>query len=213
MKYLRKIVYMSIVLFLLVSLSAAQAEDFEEMTVVVPEQSIARVIEPLLPYKIDLGKELIGEFSVESIENIRIKNNRVYFSSLISGKDIKYATKVGKQVINFVVGDVNLPSNWEVVLKLDKAKNRLLVTPNLKEVKGKKEYTQGDALLNALLTAGSGIEYPVDLNDIKPIKSEFNNQLLTVNMNVSNVYARENKLYIELKPVANIKSLKRRKKK
>jgi hypothetical protein len=199
----------AIIMLLLFSSSIAGTDDLQEMTVVVPAQSIARAIEPLLPYKIDLGNNFVGSFFVKSIKDVRIKNDRILFSSLISGKDIKYATKVGKQVVNFVVGDVNLPSNWEVSFKFDKAKKKLLIIPYSQEVKDEDKFSQGDALLNALLTAFSGIEYPVDLNNLEPVQAELYNQILTVNMNVSDIYAADNKLFVEIVPIARVENLKK----
>ena len=209
MKTLFRIVFVVMVVLLLVASSIAQVDNLKEMTVVMPAQSIARTIKPLLPYKIDLGKDFVGSFFIKSIENIRIKQNKILFNSLISGKNIKYATKFGKQVINIVVGDVNLPSNWEVSFKFDKTKNKLLVVPKLEEIKNIEELSQGDGLLNTLLTAFSGVEYPIDLNKIKPIQSKFNKQLWILNMNISNVYTGKNKLFVEVKPAIQINSTKK----
>ena len=153
MKILLRVAYVAMALFLVVSPSTAQVDNLKEMTVVLPAQSIARAIKPLLPYKIDLGKDFVGSFFVKSIENIRIKKNKIFFTSLISGKNIKYATKFGKQVINIVVGDVNLPSSWEVSFKFDNTQNKLLLMPKLQEIKDMKDFSQGDGLLNSLLTA------------------------------------------------------------
>lgn len=207
MKVLNNCAFVSIISLLLVSSSTAQVNSLKEMTVVVPAQSIARVIKPLLPYKIDLGKNFLGDFWVKSIENIKINDNIISFSSLISGKDIKYATKIGKQVVNFVVGDVNLPSLWEVSLKYDKSKKKLFLKPLIKGPENKKGLSQGDALLNILLEALSGLEYPIDVNNLKPVKSEFYNQLLTINMDISDIYTGDDKLYIEIIPTAHIDSL------
>jgi len=207
MKVLKRSAFVSIILLLLVSSSTAQVDSLKEMTVVVPAESIARVIKPLLPYKLDLGKNFLGSFFVQSIENIRIEKGKILFSSLISGKDIKYATKIEKQVVNFVVGDVNLASRWEVSFKFDKINKKLLLKPDLHDSKNENEFSQGDALLHTLLTALSGIEYPIELNNLEPVKSEFYNQLLTVKMDVSNVYAVKDKLFIELIPTAEIDSV------
>jgi hypothetical protein len=204
MKILNRSVFTAIIIFLLVAPSTAQVDNLKEMTVVMPAQSIARAIKPLLPYKIDLGKDFVGSFFVKSIDNIRIKKNKIFFTSLISGKNIKYATKFGKQVINIVVGDVNLPSSWEVSFKFDKTKNRLLVMPKLEEIKDLEELSQGDGLLNSLLTAFSGVEYPIDLNNIKPVKSEFNKQLWILTMNITDVYTGKDKLFVEVKPKVKI---------
>jgi hypothetical protein len=159
-----------------------------------------------LPYKIDLGQGFVGSFFVKSIDNIRLKKNKIFFTSLISGQNIKYATKFGKQVISIVVGDVNLPSSWEVSFRVDKIKNRLLVRPELEEIKDLDELSQGDGLLNALLTAFSGVEYPIDLNNIKPVKSKFNKQLWILTMNITDVFSDKDKLFVEIKPAVQIKS-------
>ena len=207
MKVFNRSAFVAIILLLLATASTAQVDSLKEMTVVVPADSIARVIKPLLPYRIDLGKNFLGDFWVKSIENIRIKNDKIFFSSLISGKDIKYATKIGKQVVKFVVGDVDLTSRWEVSFNYDKSKKTIFIKPYLQDSKNEKEFSQGDALLNTLLTALSGIEYPVELDNLKPIKSEFYNQLLTVKMDISGIYTGDDKLFVEVIPTAHIDTL------
>jgi hypothetical protein len=178
------------------------------MTVVLPAQSLAKVITSLLPYPIDLGENFIGSFFVQSIENIRVEKDRILFSSVISGKDIKYATKIGKQVINFVVGDVNLPNQWEVLFNYDQRKKVLLVKPLVKSPTDPNGISQGDALLITLFEAFSGIEYPVELNNLKPVTSKIRKQLLTINTDIADVYGADNKLFIELVPKVQIDRLK-----
>ena len=207
MKALNKSVFVVIILLILVCSSTAQVDSLKEMTVVVPAESIARALEPLLPYKMDFGKNFIGSLFVKSIENIEIKKGKILFSCLISGKDIKYATKIGDQVINFVVGEVNLPSRWEVSFNYDKINKRLLIFPSLQGSKDEKDFSQGDALLNALLTALGGLEYPVDLSNLNPVKSKFYNQLLTLNVAIADIYAGDNRLFVELIPAVQLESL------
>jgi len=197
----------TIVLLLLVSVAAAQVDRLQEMTMVVPAQSIARTIEPLLPYKIDFGKNFVGGLYIQSIENIEIKEGKIFFSSLITGKDIKYATKVGKQTINFVVGEVNLPSRWEVSFRYDKSTGKLLIFPYLLGSKDEKEFTQGDALLNSLLIALGSVEYPFDLNNLNPVETKFYNQLVTLKVAIADIYAVDDRLFIELIPAVQLKSL------
>ena len=197
-----------ICLWLFVSSSIAQVSELQEISMVIPAQSLAKVVKPLLPYKIDLGKNFLGSFFIQSIENIKIKKDKILFTSLVSGKNIKYATKIGKQVVNFVVGDVNLPSKWEVFFNFDKRKKILLLKPIVQGPSDLDGLSQGDALLNALFEAVSGIEYPVELKDLKPIKSEFNNHFLTLNTDVADVYAANDKLFITLNPSVQIDTLK-----
>ena len=208
MKIIHRSLFVVIILLLLVSSSIAQVDSLKEMTVVVPAESIARAIKPLLPYTMDFGKNFIGSLYIKSIDNIKIKKGKILFSSLISGKDIKYATKIGKQTINFVVGEVNLPSNWEVSFNYDKSNQKLLIFPSLQGSKDEKDFSQGDALLNSLLTALGDLEYPVDLGNLNPIKSKFYNQLLTTNVAVADIYAAGDKLFVELIPSVKIDALK-----
>ena len=207
MKVIHRSIFVVIIFLSLVSASTAQVDSLKEMTVVVPADSIARAIKPLLPYKMDFGKNFIGSLYIQSIDNIKVKKGKILFSALISGKDIKYATKVGKQTLNFVVGEVNLPSRWEVSFKYDKSNKKLLVLPSLQGSKDEKEFSQGDALLNALLTALGGMEYPVDLSNPNPVKSKFFHQLLTLNVAIADIYATHDKLFVELIPAVKIESL------
>lgn len=204
MKRPYKVVFAVAAFFLLVCSSSAQSDSLKEMTVVLPAQSLAKVITSLLPYPIDLGENFIGSFFVQSIDNIRVEKDRILFSSVISGKDIKYATKIGKQVVNFVVGDVNLPNQWEVLYNYDKQKKILLVKPLVKSPTDLNRVSQGDALLITLFEAFSGIEYPVELKNFKPVTSKIHKQLLTINTDIADVYGADNKLFIELVPKVQI---------
>ena len=208
MKKLNRIAFVSFIFVLIfVSSSTAQVDGLQEMTMVIPAQSLPKVIEPLLPYKIDLGKNFLGSFYIQSIKNIRIKEDKILFSSLISGKDIKYATQIGKQVVNFVVGDVSLPNEWEVSFKFDKTNKKLLVRPKLQDLKNAEDFSQGDALLNTLLKALGAIEYPIDLKNLKPVKTELYSQLLKVNTEVADIYTGNGKLFIEIIPTVLINNL------
>ena len=101
-----------------------------------------------------------------------------------------------------------MPTDWALSFKYDKTNKRLLVFPSLKGLKDEKEFSQGDAMLNSLLTALSGVEYPIDLSDLNPVKSKILNQLLTVKMDISDVYTGDDKLFVEVIPNAHIDTLK-----
>ena len=207
MKVLNRSVFVAVIIFLLVSSSIAQGDTLKEMTIVIPAQSLARAIKPMLPYKMDFGKNFIGSLYIQSIDNIQFKKGKILFSALIIGEDIKYATKIGNQVVNFVVGEVNLPGRWELSFKYDKLNKKLLVFPSLQGSKDEKDFSQGDALLNALLTALGSVEYPFDLSNLPPVKSEFYNQLLTLTMAIADIYAADDRLFVELIPAVQVKSL------
>jgi len=195
---LPKSVVIAILFFLLFSAASAQVKNFKELTVVVPAESIAKFIQPLLPYSINIGKNFSGSFWVKSIENIKIAKDRVSFSAHIYGKDIGYSAKIGKQTASFKVGNVNLRNQWEASLRYDKSKKKLYIKPHIEGPQNKQDFSQGDILIDTLFNALGDIEYPIDVNRIKPIATELFDTELTINTDISDVYADNNKLFIEI---------------
>ena len=195
----------AILFFLLSSAAPAQVKNIKELTVVVPAESIAKFIQPLLPYSINIGKNFSGSFWVKSIENIKIAKDRVSFSAHIYGKDIGYSAKIGKQTASFKVGNVNLRNQWEASLRYDKSKKKLYIKPHVEGPQNKKDFSQGDILIDTLFNALSDIEYPIDVNRIKPITTEIYDTEVTINTDISDVYADANRLFIEVIPAAQKK--------
>jgi hypothetical protein len=207
MKKLQTIAIALILLpFLFCSIApAAQLKDIKELTVVVPEDSITKFIKPLLPYRIEIGENFSGSFWVKSIEKIRINGDGISFSAHISGKDIGYTAKIGKRTANFKVGDVNLRNHWTASLRFDKNKKKLYIKPHVEGPQDKKDFSQGDIILDTLFSALSDMEYPVDVNRIEPITAELYDTVLTIKMNISDIYAAGNKLFMEIIPTAQKK--------
>jgi hypothetical protein len=206
MKKLFLIINTISLIFLQFSTASAQAKHIEELTVVVPAESIAKFIQPLLPYRIDIGKNFSGSFWVKSIENLKINKDRISFSAHIYGEDIGYSAKIGKQTANFKVGQVNLRNHWEASLRFDKSQQELYIKPHIESLQNKKDFSQGDILLDTLFNALSDIEYPIDLTRIKPITTELYDTKLIINTRISDVYTDNNKLFVEIIPTAQKKS-------
>ena len=205
MKKLHIITTSFILFFLLFSTAFGQIKNIKELTVVVPAESIAKFIQPLLPYRIDIGKNFSGSFWVKSIENLKITKDRISFSAHIYGEDIGYSAKIGKQTANFKVGKVNLRNDWEASLRFDKSKKKLYIKPHIEGPQNKEDFSQGDILIDTLFNALSDIEYPIDVNRIEPITTEIYDTELIINTHISDVYTDDNKLFIEIIPTAQKK--------
>jgi hypothetical protein len=210
MKKLHIITTSFILFFLLFSTAFGQIKNIKELTVVVPAESIAKFIQPLLPYRIDIGKNFSGSFWVKSIENLKITKDRISFSAHIYGEDIGYSAKIGKQTANFKVGKVNLRNDWEASLRFDKSKKKLYIKPHIEGPQNKEDFSQGDILIDTLFNALSDIEYPIDVNRIEPITTEIYDTELIINTDISDVYTDSNKLFIEIIPTAQKKLMKRK---
>ena len=200
MKKISVIIITFALIFLQFSPGSAQVKNIKELTVVIPAESIAKFIQPLLPYSIDIGKNFSGSFWVKSIENIKITKNRISFSAHIYGKDIEYSAKIGKQTASFKVGNVNLRNHWEATLRYDKSQKKLYIKPHVEGPQNKDDLSQGDILIDTLFNALSDIEYPIDVDRIKPITTELYDTELVINTDISDVYTDDNKLFIEIIP-------------
>jgi len=188
----------------------AQIDTIKNLAIVVPSESISKFINDILPYKIDFGKNFSGSFWIKSIDKIKIAKDRISFSSYIYGKDMEYTAKIGNQLVSVAVGNVNLHNNWETSLRYDQPKKILFIKPHVGDLRKKKDLSQGDMLLNALLVGLSDIEYPIEINKLEPITTEFDNKILTIDMDISNIFTENNKLFIEIKPSAKINSKENR---
>jgi len=180
----------------------AQSDNTKDITVIIPTESVADIVQDLLPYQFDFGKKFSGSFRVQSIDNIRIVKDKIIFSSHIVGKNVEYVIKVVNRPIKVAVGNVKLRNNWEALLRYDTNKKILFVTPHIEGVIEKDDVSQGEMLLHALLEGLSDIEYPVKLSELKPIKAALNKRDLFINIDITNIHAENGKLFITMKPSA-----------
>ncbi len=180
----------------------AQSENTRNITIIIPTESVADFVLELLPYQIDFGKKFSGSFRVQSIDNIRIVKDKIIFSSHIVGENVEYSIKIVNRSIKVAVGNAKLRNNWEALLRYDTNKKILFVTPHIEGVIDKDDVSQGEMLLHALLEGLSDIEYPVTLNELKPIKTALNERDLFINIDITNIHAENGKLFITMKPSA-----------
>ena len=204
MKRLHMVGLAALFVFIFLTPLTAEVKNAAKMTFSIPAESIAEFIKPLLPYRIHFGDNFSGSFWIQSIQNINIMDGRIFFTTHIYGKDIEYATMLKKQKLSVVLGSVDLQNDWDVALRYDKMKKMLFIKPHIEEPANQKSLGQGDILVNALLIALSDIEYPVDINNLKPITTGFNNQVLTIKTDIYDVYTEKEKLFIEIIPSAKV---------
>lgn len=199
-------ILLSLVFIFLFSLNTlAQKSDAEDISIILPTKSIAKFVTKLLPYELNLGKNFLGSLFIKSIENIKIEENKISFSLRIYGKDITYSAKIGKQMANIEIGSLNLLNDWESSFRFDVDKKVLYIKPHLINPVDTKKTSYKEILLNSLFKVFSDIEYPIDLQEIDPITTEFLDKYLTVNFEITNIYAANNKMTIKFRPIPHIR--------
>ena len=204
MKRLHIVGLATLFVFIFLTPFTAEVKNTGKMTFVTPAESIAEFIKPLFPYKIDFGENFSGSFWIRSVHNIKIMDGRIFLTTHIYGKDIEYVSMVKKQKLSVVLGNVDLQNNWDAELRYDKMKKKLFIKPHLKEPTNQKDLGRGDILVNALLHALSDIEYPIDINNLRPVTTGFNNKIVTIKTDIHDVYTKKDKLFIEIIPSAKV---------
>lgn len=198
-------ILLSLVFIFLFSLNTlAQKGDAEDISIILPTKSIAKFVTKLLPYELNLGKNFLGSLFIKSIDNIKIEENKISFSLRIYGKDITYSAKIGKQMATIEIGSLNLLNDWESSFRFDVDKKVLYIKPHLINPVDTKKASYKEILLNSLFKVFSDIEYPIDLQEIDPITTEFLDKYLTVNFEISNIYAANNKMTIKFRLIPHI---------
>jgi hypothetical protein len=204
MKNKYSILFSLLFIFLLSLNTFANIKDGEDILIVLPARSIEKFFSSLLPYEINEYKNFSGSLWIKSITNFKIKNNSLSFSSHIYAKDIIYSLKIGERVSNIELGNVTLFYDLVSTFRLDADKQILYIKPYLKNKVVSKELSDKEYLLDKLFQVFSGIEYPIDLQEINPIMTEFLGKHLTINFEITNIYADHNELTIKLRPIPHI---------
>lgn len=205
MKRIYAIIFISLAFVFLFSLNTfAKKDNAEHISIILPTESIARFVTKLLPYEINLGENFSGSFFIKSINNIKIEVDKISFSLLIYGKDITYSVKMGQQTAGIELGSVNLLNDWESSIRFDVDKKVLYIKPHLINPVDTEKASYNEILINSLFIVFSDIEYPVDLQEIDPITTEIMDKLLTLNFEILNIYAANNKMTIEFRPTPHI---------
>jgi len=203
-KKIEKNLLIPLFIFLLNSNAFAKRDNAEDISIILPTQSIAKFVAKLLPYDINLGKNFSGSLFIKSIENFQIEENKISFSLHIYGKDITYSPQMSKQMASIEIGNVNLLNDWESSFRFDVAKKVLYIKPHLINSVDTKKASYKEILINSLFKVFSDIEYPFDLQEIEPISTEFLGKFLTVNFEISNIYSANNKMTIKFRPIPHI---------
>lgn len=196
MKKIANIIFISICCFsLLIPYSSATTDKKNEITIVIPAKVVAKFINDVLPIEITRHKGFSGIIWVKSIDKLKLGINKVSFSVKMCGKDIKYTGKIGNLSTSLNFGNIDISFNCEASIRYDKEINILYVRPKIMDKRN------GNELLWTLLAAlMNDEEHPIEIQKLKPIITEFSNKTVTINMDISNVYTVNNRLFIGIRP-------------
>ena len=115
-----------------------------------------------------MGPYLKGNVWIQTIDQVKIGSNKIAFEMTIQGKNLKFQTHLGKQVIVLDIGNLNSVFSCDADIRYDAAKRLLYLTPNMVQKPNEKDADQiADSLLQ-MLSLANGKAYPVEIQKIQP---------------------------------------------
>jgi len=179
--------------------SFASGDNSNEITMVIPAKVLAECVNDMLPIEITGDKKVSGELWVKRIDTLQLGLNKISFSATIRGEDIRYTGKIGDLPASIHVSSIDTSLRCEASIRYDREKDLLYVKPKILE-----EGKRGELMwpmLNALM--GSK-EFSVEIQRLRPIMAKFSNKTVTIDMDISNIFTANDRLFIALRP--NVKT-------
>jgi len=196
MKKITSIIFASIFcLSLFIHYSFATTDKEKEITIVIPAKVVAKFINDALPVEIAKHRKLSGVIRVKSVDKLKLEMNKVSFSVNVRGEDINYTGKIGNLPTSLSLGNIDTSFNCEASIRYDKDENILYVKPRVME-----EGNRNEVLWLLLAALIGDKEYPVKIQKLEPIITRFSNKSATIDMDISNVFTAENRLFIAIRP-------------
>lgn len=184
-------------LFLLSPWVRAEIGKKNEITIVIPEKVIERLISDTLPVEITAVKKLSGTIWVQSIDKVSLGKNKIFFSAHLFGKDVKYTDKIGNISASIAIGNIDLFFDFDTTIRYDKEKRILYLKPKITSKADK------DVVLTRLMETLTGDrEYPVEIQRLKSFVTRIGKTQIMIKIDISDVYISNHQLIVEIKPKA-----------
>ena len=167
----------------------------EEMTIAIPQELMTEFINDTLPIKIERKTSFSGVIWIESIDRLKLGNDKISFSVDMHGENIGYKKKIGKRPIELELGDVRLSFACEASIRYDKERRILFVKPEII-----RESTEDQVLVPLLAALTEGREFPIEIKELESIVTKIGDKSLTIDMEISNIFTLDSILFIGIKP-------------
>jgi len=173
----------------------ARIENRDEITIAVPAEVMAKVINDALPIGIAKEKAFSGVLWIESVDRLILGGDKVSFSIKIRGENLGYKGNIRDTPLVLNFGDVKLAFDCHASIRYDPVKNLLYVKAEIND-----EKPDGQIFVPLLAALTRGREFPVEIQKIQPFIAEFSNNSITINMDISNIHILNNMLFIGMTP-------------
>ncbi len=171
------------------------------ITMNLPEAVIVEILKKALPLSLKgSSSRLEGTITILNITNFHLKNQQILCHLDLMGRNLQLVTKVANQDIRLNLGEARTDFDCDARIRYDRSQQTLYIKPITKGIQGSGALSKGD-IGQALLLLLNGREFPIAMQNLKPIIARASNKIITINTNIVDVRAVEGALQLSLLPV------------
>lgn len=192
-----------VVSLLLVECAAAAPSKKAEQQYIslnIPQVVLADVIQQALPIRIDTDSgALNGEITVVNIDQLLFDDQRISCNIVLAGRNMELATELAGHQIKLKVGNIDLDFFCAGVVRFDVASQTLYIRPTVTDVQSVNGAQQTE-LGKTILALLNGREFPVTLDQLKPIVAKASNKTVVIDTKLAGIKLSKQGLTLSMLP-------------
>ncbi|MGK2945980.1 MAG: hypothetical protein ACSLFC_14760 [Desulfuromonadales bacterium] len=175
----------------------------EEMAINIslPAEILYEIISDALPIPLEGNQELVdGNITIVSLDKLQVKDNSIVLQGVVKGENLSVNTSIAGRDLNMKLGTAILPVTCELLMRFDKIRKILYLTPRFSKPDKAGGGTElGDVLL-PVLTAFADREHPVEFDAIKSLLVKVGSRNIPINLGLVDIQAKQGMMIIKLRP-------------
>ncbi len=176
--------------------SHAQTVSLDEISITIPRSVIINFIRAALPLNLENGPYLKGNVWIQTIDQVKIGSDKVEFKMTIQGKNLKFQTHLGKQVLLLDIGNLNSVFSCDASIRYDASKKLLYITPNIVQEPNEKDADQYVANLLQMLSLANGRTYPIEIQKVQHLVTKIGGNPLNIDIDITHISTEKNTVFI-----------------
>jgi hypothetical protein len=171
------------------------------ITISLPAEILHKVISDSLPMPLEGSLELVeGNILIDSLDKLQVKENSIFLQGVVKGENLAVKTMIAGRDINVKLGTVILPVSCELLLRFDKTKKILFVTPKFSKLGNGGGGTELGDVLMPVLKALADREYPVEFDSMEPLLARVGTRDIPVKLELVDIQATQGLMILKVRP-------------
>jgi hypothetical protein len=192
---------LAVLVFLIAQNLQADPEKSHLITMILPDTVIAEALKRVLQLAFDSSSSGIeGTITIVGIANFRMKDGQILCRLDLMGNKLHFVTSVANQDIRLNLGSARVDFDCDARIRFDAARKTLFIRPTAGDVQSSSDLGKID-IGQAIMLLVNGREFPVNLQDLKPIIAETSDKIITIRTNIVDIKAVEGALRVSIEPL------------